>query len=88
MGMYTVETEWHDLRKDPDDLPAEGEPIIVTVETFFNRETWLDVFYIEESVGEPKFYTKVINEFNQPENQAVWLPVIAWAYPPSPFVAF
>lgn len=85
MSLYTTETEWHDLRLDPDDLPSEGEPIIVTVETFMDRATWIDVFMKEETIGEPKFYTKVMNEYGKIEDQAVWYPVVAWAYPPPPF---
>ena len=88
MGMYTTETEWHDLRKYPDDLPGEDEPIIVTVETFLNRQTWIDVFMKEETAGEPVFYTKAMNEYGKIEATALWYPVIAWAYPPPPFECF
>ena len=87
--LLTTEVEWHDLRVDPDDLPSEGEPILVTVETFTGRATWMDVEYSEESLGKPIFYTRVINpETNIVEKQAVWYPVIAWAYAPDPYNYF
>ena len=85
---WCVDTKWHDLRIDPDDLPGEDEPILVTVETFMGRQTWLDVCMKEETAGEPIFYTKVMGEFGKIEDQAVWYPIIAWAYPPPPFDYF
>lgn len=87
-GYLTTPIEWHDLRVHPDDLPGEGEPIIVTVETFTDRLTWLDVFMKEESAGEPHFYTRTINEYGQLEDTAVWYPIVAWAYPPPPYNFF
>lgn len=86
--LLKTDVEWHDLRIDPEDLPGEDEPIIVTVETFLNRQTWLDVFMKEETVGEPIFYTKVMGEYGKIEDQAVWYPVVAWAYPPAPYDFF
>ena len=88
MALLTTDVQWHDLRIDPDDLPGEGESILVTVETFMDREVWLDVFTKEESAGELNFYTKVRNEYGIIEDQAVWYPVVAWAYPPPPYNYF
>lgn len=88
MALLKTDVEWHDLRIDPDDLPQEGEPILVTVETFLDRKTWLDVFMKEETAGEPIFYTKAYNEFGKIEDTALWYPVIAWAYPPEPYNYF
>lgn len=88
MALYTTETEWHDLRLDPDDLPDDGEPILITVETFLNRQTWIDAHMKYADGGKPIFYCNAVNEDGFPEESVVWYPVIAWAYPPEPFTYF
>lgn len=77
--------EWHDLAIDPEDLPSEEEPIMVTVETPMGRRTWFDnVFMKEETVGEPIFYIRALGHSGILEEEAIWYPVLAWAYPPDP----
>ena len=89
MALYRTDVEWHDLRIDPEDLPSEEDTIIVTVETFIGRQTWLDVFMREETAGEPIFYTTSYNAATRVmEECAVWYPVVAWAYPPPPYNFF
>ncbi len=91
MGLYTGEIEWHDLRIDPDDLPGEEEPIITTLECANgeDRKVWLDAYLKYDDNGDPIFCTKTPSvHTNFLEESAIWYPVIAWAYPPSPFNAF
>lgn len=97
MAYLTTDIEWHDVRIDPEDLPAEEEPILVTIELLDGRRvTWLDV-YLRYASG-PKelddlentyfWVTRGINEFNKIEETQVWYPVVAWAYPPAPLEAY
>lgn len=86
MVIFTTDVTWHNLLVDPEDLPEEGEPFIVTVETFTGqRQTWLDVHLKYADEGKPIFYTYAVNDYGVPEESVVWYPVIAWAYPPDPF---
>jgi hypothetical protein len=83
---FTTETEWHDIRIDPLDLPSEDEPILITIETFSgDRKVWMDAYLKSEDEDNYWFCTKAVNEFGYPEETVVWYPVIAWAYPPDPF---
>ena len=89
MALYATDVEWHSLHIDPDDLPEEDEPIIVTVETFMQRQVWLDAFVKNDEFGNPEFFTKVVGDNGiSIEDQPVWFKVVAWAYPPAPFNYF
>ena len=84
--LLKTKSEWHDLRVDPDDLPGEEEPILVTVELLSgNRVTWLDVYLKYGTDDQYYWVTKAVNEYGKIEETVVWYPVIAWAYPPAPF---
>ena len=85
MTIFTSDVTWHNLINDPDDLPEEGEPFLVTVETFLGRQTWLDVHLKYGDQGKPIFYTFAVNNDGEPEESVIWYPVVAWAYPPDPF---
>ena len=85
--LYKTYLSWHDLNISPDDLPPAEEPIIVTLETITGeRVVWLDVYLKELENDEIIFCTKQPNEYGQLEECAVYYPVIAWAYPPDPFM--
>lgn len=89
MALYATDVNWHSLQIDPEDLPEEGEPIIVTVESFLGRNVWLDAFIKNDEFGNPAFYTKVVgNDGIAVEDQEIWYKVVAWAYPPEPFNYF
>lgn len=82
-------TEWHVLSIDPDDLPAEGEPILITIENVNGeRRVWIDAYLKRLDTDDFCFCTTCVNEFGQPEETMVWYKVLAWAYPPDPFETF
>ena len=86
MALLRTTTEWHDIRIDPDDLPDEGDPILVTIEQFDGtRKVWLDAFLEESEDGDHWFVTEAINGYGRPEKTVIWYPVVAWAYPPDPY---
>ena len=86
--LHTTTIEWHDLRIDPDDLPGNGEPVIVTLEGLDvmqyekDRMVWLDVTLQEDESGDGhQWITRDAQNLPCP----VYYPVIAWAYPPEPY---
>ena len=89
MAYLTTKMEWHDVRVDPEDLPGEEEPIVVTVELLNGeRVTWLDVYLKYNANGVYFWVTKALNEYGKLEETQVWYPVVAWAYPPPPFAFY
>lgn len=90
MALYATDVEWHSLQIDPDDLPEEDDPVIVTVESILgSRQVWLDAFIKEDELGNPAFFTKIHGEDGHSiEDQKIWYKVVAWAYPPAPFEYF
>ena len=83
-----TKVEWHDLRIDPEDLPENGEPILITIETLDgSRVVWLDAFLQDDPSGDGfSFVTETIDPDSKiVEKTVVWYPVIAWAYPPEPY---
>ena len=87
MALYATDVEWHSLQIDPDDLPEEDEPIMVTVESFMGRNVWLDAFVKPDEFGNMAFFTKLVDD-DGAKDQLIWYPVVAWAYPPAPFNYF
>ncbi len=86
MALLTTQAEWHDIRIDPEDLPGEEEPIMVTVEYLDGRRgVWMNVYMREDGEGNPWFCTEAIDEFGLLQRTVIWYPVIAWAYPPLPY---
>lgn len=87
--LHKGEIEWHDLRIDPDDLPGNGEPVIVTLDKLSvmeygnERAVWLDVTLQDDESGGG--YQWVVKD-NTNRITAVYYPVIAWAYPPEPYM--
>jgi hypothetical protein len=82
------EIEWHDIRVDPDDLPGNGDPIIVTLESVDgSRLVWLDVVLQDDPSGDGyQFVTQQFDAYSGIfEKTPVWYPVIAWAYPPEAY---
>jgi hypothetical protein len=89
MALYATDVEWHSLQIDPEDLPEEDEPILVTVESFMQRLVWLDAFIKKDKFGNAEFFTKVVGDDGKSiEDQEIWYKVVAWAYPPAPFNYF
>ena len=84
--LYRTTVEWHDLEIAPDDLPEAESPVMITVETLDRqRMVWLDAYLKETEDDRTIFCTTGRNEFTgEPEECAVWYPVVAWAYPPEP----
>jgi len=84
--LLKTDVEWHDLRMDAEDLPGEGEPVIVTIESISGeRLVWHDVYFKYNDFREPCWCTAALNEYGWPEETVVWYPVIAWAYYPEPY---
>lgn len=88
MALYKTEVEWHDLRIDPDDLPGNGEPILVTLDGLDvsnygrDRLVWNDVTLMDDESGDGyQWVTKDDHNAFCP----VYYPVIAWAYLPEPY---
>ena len=80
--LHTTTVEWHDLRIDPDDLPGNGEPVLVTLEGLDvisqgkDRMVWLDVILQEDSSGDGYQW---VTKDDQNLTCQVYYPVIAWA---------
>lgn len=87
MSLIATKTEWHDLRIDPDDLPGEEEPVLVTLELIDgDRTVWSNAFYRYNCIKEDNtWYTYAMNEAEVIEETPIWYEVIAWAYLPEPY---
>lgn len=89
MALYRTELEWHDLKIDPDDLPDEEDPILVTVEMPHDgtRSVWIDAFL--KNYNDSDRYLFCVHHYEpltgKMEYVPVWYKVVAWAYPPEPF---
>lgn len=93
MSVGTVTMEWHILQHDPDDLPEELEPVIVTVESVSGeRKTFADILMKRDEHDNPVFFYEGVNldkwQQLQPEEIMLWEPVIAWMYLPDPFTYY
>lgn len=90
MVNLTSKIEWHDLRIAPDDIPEDGENVLVTVELLDGaRRTQADVYLKTNDDGRYFWYTRTyIREQKIFEEAAVWYEVVAWAYYPDPYCKY
>lgn len=89
MVNLATKVEWHDLRIAPDDIPDEGENVLVTVELLDGtRRTQADV-YLKLDDDTYSWYTRTyIRDRHIFEEAAVWYEVVAWAYYPEPYCKY
>ena len=90
MVNLTSKIEWHDLRIAPDDIPEDGENVLVTVELLDGaRRTQADVYLKMNDDDTYIWYTRTyIRDRKTFEEAAVWYEVIAWAYYPDPYCRY
>ncbi len=91
MSTITTSVEWHILKRNPEDLPDTDTGLIVTVEGVDGaRQTILDARMRYDENDNPVFYQVLPNANRWGEivmdDVDFWEPVIAWMYPPEPFI--
>ncbi len=96
MAVYKSYIEWHDLRIAPDDIPEEGEEVLVTKENYEGtRRVVANVYLKWLQNGAYCWCTMAPDDDYSSEDRIeiveetmVWDEVIAWAYYPKPHVVF
>lgn len=79
---------WHDLRWDPEDLPEEGESILVTQETVDGVRRVASNVYLKNLDDDSYCWcTRIWDPYtHQTEETMLWETVVAWAYYPPPYI--
>lgn len=86
MAIFKSRIDWHDLRIAPDDIPEEGEDVLVTVELLDGtRKTRANV-YLKELENDTYCWCEKVwsSSSHMYEEAMVWYEVTAWAYYPEP----
>ena len=88
MAIYRTRVEWHDLRIAPDDLPEEGEEVLVTTENIEGARRVQANVYLKTGKDDRYFWCTLVRDLKsgRMEEAAVWYEVIAWAYYPDPHI--
>lgn len=88
--VYRDIIEWHDVRQDPDDVPEEGENVLVTIENYEGARRVVANVYLKNLSNEQYAWETLTRDIQtgQMEATMVWEEVIAWAYYPNPHAVY
>lgn len=90
MAIYKSRIEWHDLRIAPDDIPEEGEDVLVTKENYEGTRKVVANVYLKILENDTYAWCTLTRDVQtgQMEETMVWDEVIAWAYYPKPHCVY
>jgi hypothetical protein len=90
MATYRSRIDWHDLRIAPDDIPEEGENVLVTKENFEGDRKVVANIYLKWMKNDTYCWCTLTrdSQTGRMEETMVWEEIIAWAYYPDPHVVY
>ena len=81
----TTTVEWHDLKRDPDDLPDPDEAVLTTIENLEGMRSTRTDIYLKRKEDKHWWCTTAKNDGNIFEELVFWYPVVAWAELPEAY---
>ena len=90
MPLYPAKVQWHDLRIDPEDIPDDGEDVLVTKECLDGTRRVVANVYLKTLENDDYCWCTLVrnNTTGQMEETMVWEEIVAWAYYPAPHVVY
>lgn len=84
--VYRTIIGWHDVRIDPDDIPEEGENVLVTIENHEGTRRVVANVYLKNLRNDQYAWVTLTRDIQtgRMEETMVWEKVLAWAYYPNP----